>query len=209
MLVGSTKAGTASATATVIGPGENFGTDPESDACLQAALALAEKSPGDALRWAIAQPREHAGAAIIAAAYEAARSQPLEALGALADLPGSLERDAALTHTASQWALREPQAAVTWAGQFPSGMLHDQVASAVAIALADHEPWTAADFAATQIADAVQLRTTAVSVAQRWAQQAPAAARAWAAKFPAGSLREDLIREIRVQESASRRQAMR
>jgi hypothetical protein len=176
-------------------------TNPKSDACVRTALALAEHSPVEALRWALAQPPEDAGAAVIAAAYEVSRAQPLEALNALTDLPPSDERNMAVIYTASQWASLESKPAAEWVRKFPPGILRDWACSAVAIAMAEHEPWQAADFAATEIADGVQLRTTAVAVAQRWAQRQPAAAAAWAEKFPEGPLRDDIIREIDIQRS--------
>jgi|GEM_PF-6085698 len=169
------------------------------------ALRLAEGSPLEALRWATAQPPEFAGPAILAAASEAAREHPAEALNALVSLPSSPERTDGLVRAAAQWAALDAARATGWAAGLPAGDLRERACTAIAIAMADHDPRAAADFVATQIADGLSLRTAAVSVAQRWAQQDPAAAREWADQFPAGPTREDALREIAVQQTAALR----
>jgi hypothetical protein len=171
----------------------------ESEAQVRTVLALAERSPQQALRWALAQPRRHSEAAIITAAYEAAREHPANALGALAQLPSSAERNAAIAHAAGQWGARDGVAASAWAGQLAPGDLREHACSALAVAMAERDPRAAADFVATQISDGVLLKTAAVAVAQRWAQQQPAAAKAWAEQFAPGPIRDDALREIAAQ----------
>jgi hypothetical protein len=163
------------------------------------AVALAQASPIDALRWASALPLAERATAVVAAANEAARTKPAEALAALVELDSSADRDAAITHAASQWAVLDPKGAAAWAADGAPGELREQTCSAVAIAIAERDPRTAAGFVASQMADGVSLRTAAVAVAQRWAQQDGDAAKAWAEQFPEAALRENALKEIEFQ----------
>ncbi len=151
----------------------------------------------------MAEPRELAGPAIVAASLEAAREHPADALTALAELPPSAERDEAIVHATAQWGALDPRAASAWASGLPANELRERACTAAAVAMADRDPHAAADFVATQMTEGLSLRTAAVAVAQRWAQQDAPAARAWAGQFPTGPLREDALREITVQQSVA------
>jgi hypothetical protein len=170
---------------------------------MDTAIAIAQNSPTEALRWAKSLPESERAAAVVAAANESARTKPAEALAVLVELEASSERDAALAHAASQWANVDPKGAAAWASNGAPGELREQLCSAVSIAMAENDPMAAAEFLATQMADGVSVKTAAVAVVQRWAQQDAKAAKDWVEKFPPGPIREDALREIEVQVKAS------
>jgi hypothetical protein len=167
---------------------------------IDTVLTLAQNSPSEALRWAKSLPAGERPLAVIAAANEAARATPADALEALAELEPSSERDTALAHAASQWAALDPQGAVEWAAAGVPGELREQICSSVAISIASADPPAAAEFVATQMRDGVSLRTAAISVVQRWAQQDARAATGWVEEFPAGALRDEALGAINVQQ---------
>lgn len=170
---------------------------------MDTAIAIAQNSPTEALRWAKSLPESERAPAVVAAANETARTKPSEALAALVELEPSFERDAALAHAASQWATIDAKGASAWAAEGAPGELREEICSAVAIAMAEGDPKAAAEFLATQMADGLSVKTAAVAVVQRWAQKDAKAAKAWAEQFPPGPIREDALREIEVQVKAS------
>lgn len=131
--------------------------------------------------------------AIISTAMELVRTNPVQALRNLAELPPSSSRDAAITHSVAQWAAVAPDAAKAWVLETPAGGLRESVSAAVAVAWAERDPKGAADWVATKMDEGIQQRNAAVAVAQRWVQvDAPAAAE-WVTQFPAKDLRRNAM----------------
>jgi hypothetical protein len=122
--------------------------------------------------------------ASIALAYEAARTQPLVALGLARDLQPSRERDDLLVHAVSQWAGADAVTAAEWARNVTDRLLRQHLVSAVAIASAESDPAAAATLAASAMEAGDELDRTAVSIIQRWAQHSPESAAAWVSQFP-------------------------
>lgn len=131
--------------------------------------------------------------AVISVAMELVRTNPVQALRNLAELPPSTSRDAAIAHSVAQWAAVAPDAAKAWVSEMPTGGLRENVSAAAAVAWAERDPKGAADWVATKMDEGIQQRNAAVAVAQRWVQvDAPAAAE-WVTQFPAKDLRRNAM----------------
>ena len=168
-----------------------------SEAINTVAIAWANQNLADAAQWVRQLPGEgERTAALSAAAYEAARTQPLEALRLGSELPAGETRDDLIMHAASQWAAQAPEDAARWAGGIPDADLRQRVLAEIATAWGESDPVAAAAFAVEALAPGKPQSDAVVGVIQRWAPKQPEAVAAWVAEFPAGTLRDTALQEI-------------
>jgi hypothetical protein len=155
------------------------------DALEQIAIAWANVDLESATKWTGSLVEGDAKkAAVLALANEAARSTPLVAIEAVAQLPPTHERDEALAHAVSQWSAVDPVSASAWSTQVADPLLRQRLLSAVAIEAAESSPMAAADLTATMLDPGTRQAEAAVSIVERWAQTDPQAAADWVLRFP-------------------------
>jgi len=155
------------------------------DALEQIAIAWANVDLESAAKWTGSLVEGDAkNAAVLGLANEAARTTPLVALGAAAQLPPTHERDEALAHAVSQWSAVDPVSASAWSKQVADPLLRQRLLSAVAIEAAESSPLAAADLTATILDPGIRQAEAAVSIVERWAQTDPQAAADWVLQFP-------------------------
>jgi hypothetical protein len=163
----------------------------------QAAVVWADTDLSAAVEWLGTFPESALRqSASIAIAYEAARSDPVQALNLAIPLPHSEERDALLTYGMRQYAAKEPEAASAWAAQVVDSTLRNHLLEAVSTATSETDPSSAANLVSTSISPGVEQDRGAVSVVQRWAQVSPESAAAWVNVFPGGGVRMDAIHNL-------------
>ena len=151
----------------------------------QVAIAWASTDIAAATSWAQSLPKsESKHAAIIALAYEAARTGPVPALELASTLSPTSSRDDLLVHAVSQWAGTDFATASTWATQVADPNLRERLVAAVAIASAELDGAAAATLAANALGIGDEQNRATVSIVQRWAQASPQAAAAWVSQFP-------------------------
>ena len=124
----------------------------------------------------------------LAAANEAVRTDPVEALTIVAGLPPSAECDELLIRATSEWAVSDPEQAAAWARQAGDEYLRQRLLSAVATHWSERDPVAAANLA-LEIPAGKPQSDALVGIVQRWVQTAPEDAAAWVAAFPEGGLR--------------------
>lgn len=133
---------------------------------------------------------------LLAAANEAVRIEPLEALRLAVGLYADAGRDEAISRAASEWALQDAASAVDWAKQIPDETLRAKVLAMAAVAWSESAPEAAATLAVETLPAGRLLDDTVVSIIQRWAQSDARAAAAWVERFPEGSLRAVAIENL-------------
>ena len=168
---------------------------------------------GVAIEWAnvdldstIAWARQLPGAAeqktlLLAAANEAARTDPMAALRIAVTLPADGERNETIRRAATEWTSHDATSAVDWAKQIPDEILRSQVLAAEAVAWSESKPESAATLAVENLPTGRLLDDTVVSIVQRWAQRQPEAAAAWVEQFPEGTLRVTAMENLIAQAS--------
>lgn len=147
-------------------------------------------------------------AAMLALAYEAARTKPVAALELARTLPPTDERDRLLIHAVSQWATADSAAATTWVEKISEPPLRENLLAAVAVALGKQDGAAAAALAATALPAGELQNRTAVAVVQRWTQSAPQSAAAWVEQFPAGPVRDTATENLQSVEAAHNQTAL-
>ena len=134
--------------------------------------------------------------ASIAVAFEAARSDPVQALNLAIPLPQSAQRDELLIYGMRQYAAREPEAASQWALQVEDPSLRNRLLEAVGTAASETDPSSAANLVSSSMSPGADQNRAAVSIIQRWAQVSPEAASAWVNLFPVGGVRTDAVQNL-------------
>lgn len=153
---------------------------------LEATLDWVRKLPGE----------EEKDGGLIAAAYEAARTKPLEALRLAIELPASGIRNDLIVHAANQWAASEPAAAAEWTAGISDPALRERVLTVVATALGGSSPMAAATLALESMAPGKRQDDAVVGIVQRWTQTEPEQAAAWVVAFPDGALRDAALENL-------------
>ena len=133
---------------------------------------------------------------LLAAANEAVRTEPLEALRLAVGLFADAGRDEAISRAATEWALHDAASAVDWAKQIPDETLRAKVVAMAAVAWSESAPEAAATLAVETLPAGRLLDDTVVSIIQRWAQTDARAAAAWVERFPESSLRATAIENL-------------
>ena len=161
------------------------------------AIARANQNFADALDWVRQLPQpEESQTGLIALAYEAIRTEPLESLKIAAELPATDTRNNLIHRATSEWAAKDPAAAVQWALGIEETSLRQQVLSEIASAWAETDPRAAASFAAQSIPPGKQQDDAVIGVLKRWVQEQPIEAATWVEQFPQGPLRETALEEL-------------
>lgn len=154
----------------------------------------------NAMNWARSLPDDAVRRqALATVAGEVIRSQPLMALKMAIDLPAGPQQDDLIRRGAMQWASEDADSAVAWIKEIPAGDLRNQAMSGAAVVWSASEPVPAANLALDELPPGRLLDDTVISIVQRWAQKNPAAATAWVEQFPAGSLRDTAMENLRAQ----------
>ena len=150
----------------------------------QVAIAWANTDLPVTAEWVRALPESDSRvAATRALAYEAARAKPVMVLDLAVALPPTRERDDLLVHAIRQWAIGDATTAAAWAMKESDPDLRQRLIAAVAICLAEQDGAAAARLAVSSLDARNEHDRTAVSIAQRWAQNSPQAAAAWVSQF--------------------------
>ena len=156
----------------------------------QVALAWASSDLQAAALWVSSLLADSQSAdATLAFAYEAARTDPLSALEIAGRLDPSPDRDAALVHALSQWAVTDFTLARAWVCALPNSDLRQRLVAVVSVAAGHENLQPAAELAVTQLEPGVEQDRAAVSIVQKWAQTSPEVAAAWVVQFPDNPLR--------------------
>jgi hypothetical protein len=159
-------------------------------ALAQVAMSWAERDAVGALSWAQGLPESiHRDEAIVAAGWEAARTEPALAFQSALQLEGGADRDTLLVHAVKQWAQEDSASAFHAIDQIPVAALQQRLLSAMAVATAEHDAHAAATLAVSRLQPGDIQNRTVVGIIQRWVQHTPADAAAWVAEFPDGPLR--------------------
>ncbi len=163
----------------------------------EVALVWGSRNFPEAAGWVrqLADPEERQGG-LISLAYEAARSQPLEALKLAMEMSANTFRNDLVTHTASQWAASEPRAAAEWANQIADPDLRERVLAGVTTAWGESDPVTAGAWAVKSLGPGKHQDDAVVGVVQRWVQKEPQQAAAWVLEFPEGTLRNSALENL-------------
>ena len=135
-------------------------------------------------------------------AYEAARAEPLVAIGIASELPTSPDTSALIQHAVLQWASISPTEAALWANEIADEALRERLLSHVATVWSERDPLAAASWALADIAPGRAQDDAVIGIVQRWVQIDPTAATDWVATFPEGALRETAYECIAKQNNA-------
>ncbi len=98
-----------------------------------------------------------------------------------------------ITHV---WATYAPGDAAEWATGITDPLLQGVVQNVIATEWAQKNPGAAADYVATGMTIGNAQDQAALTVALRWAHLDLPAATAWARSFPAGALKESILRAV-------------
>ncbi|MDB6019211.1 MAG: hypothetical protein JWR19_3700 [Pedosphaera sp.] len=169
--------------------------DDRSEAIDQVSIAWANLDISQAVRSVEQWPEEERQSGLRNIAYEAARTDPIQALTLAVELPASQSRDDLISHSAAQWALTTPETALAWAKQIPDEILRDKVIGVIATVWASLNPMSAAYLAVTLPPGRTQ-DDAIISIVERWVQTDPKAAAAWVELFPDGPLRKTAIENM-------------
>jgi hypothetical protein len=163
----------------------------------QVAIAWANTDLSAAAGWVHAWPEgDNKESATLDLAYEAARTEPTDALELASSLPPTRERDDLLVLAVSQWSVIDSGTAAAWAMNVLDSSLRQRLVAAVAVASAEQDGAGAATLAANAIGAGDEQERAAVSIVQRWAQNSPQAAVAWVSQFPDLPYRDAAVRNL-------------
>lgn len=165
----------------------------------QVLAAWSARDPAAAAAWAQArEPGPLRDLAFCVVAQEWAGPDPAAAAALALACTDETLREETLAHVARAWAARAPEAACQWMASLAPGQAGDRVRHTLALAVAAHDPRTAARLALTWLPPGPELDRALVGIVQRWAERNPAEAAAWLEQFPALPLRvaatENLVR---------------
>ncbi|HZR17488.1 MAG TPA: hypothetical protein VFE51_09190 [Verrucomicrobiae bacterium] len=150
----------------------------------QVAIAWANSDLSAATSWVNGLPEgDSRQAAILSVGYEAARAEPVAALDLASTLPPTRERDNLLVHAVGQWSGTDSSSAAAWAMNVGDPGLRERLVAAVAVASAEQDGALGANLAASALGAGGEQDRAAVSIVQRWAQNAPQAAADWVSQF--------------------------
>ena len=137
----------------------------------QIAIVWAGQDLTAAVAW-VNSLAESAGktSVVLSLGYEAARTNPLQAIELASAIPATPAADDLLAHSVSQWATQDSQSALDWVQRVTDPQLRQRLLGNVAVALARRDaPHAAALVAGSLVAGDEQSRA-AVAVVQRWAE---------------------------------------
>ena len=158
-------------------------------------------APGIAPRDMLAEADDRAPAerdrALAAVAWEAIETDQEiahEAFGKMS--PGSLEKIRLIQHYAMRLAAQNRDEAIAWARAFENETEKCAALSQIAVALAETDPWGAANLISESGMAGREYDVAVVQVIQSWAAKSPADAAAWVVRFPPGPARKAGIKYI-------------
>lgn len=134
--------------------------------------------------------------AMLAVAYEAARTDPRRAFELAMEMPANGSRDDLITHTTAQWASTDPEESAKWAAKIEDKVLRDRVLVEVAVTWGETNPIAAATMAMKSLHPGRQQDDAVMGIVQRWAQTQPAEAAQWISHFSEGALRDTALEEL-------------
>jgi len=120
---------------------------------------------------------------------EAIRQDPASALEMANGLQHGTGRELLIIRALSEWAAREPVAALQSVASVTDPVWQQQLRAALVPVIAGFDGRSGARLAATWLTASPEQERVVVAVVQRWAQESPEAAAEWVDRFPAGSLR--------------------
>ena len=167
------------------------------DAVNGVVAVWANRDFSGAVEWArqLSGDKERA-ATLMAIAYEAGRTQPIEALRLSSEIAATESRNDLVAHIVSQWASSAPENAAEWASQIEDVKLRERITAEVAIAWGNENPLAAATLAVKSLPPGRQMDDAVVSIVAHWAQTNPIEAAAWIVNFPEGNLRDTASSEL-------------
>jgi hypothetical protein len=167
------------------------------EACERVATAWARQNLSESIAWAQQLPEgaDRQGA-FLSIAYEAAFTNPREALVLAGQMTVLPEKRDLISQAASSWAADAPEIAAGWAKQIQDQPLREQVLAAIAIAWADKDPFAAAQLVIGSLSQGQAQANAVLGIVQRLAFKDVEAATAWVAQFPEGALRETALAEM-------------
>lgn len=161
------------------------------------AIVEANRDLADAAAWVMGLPNDASGqAAKAGVAYEAARTDPIQALDLASTLPATPQRDELLVHAASQWAAANFTNAAAWALNVTDPDLRDRLVGAVAVGSAEQNPEASAMLAAQALPPGDGQDRAVVSIVQRWAVHSPQETADWVSQFPQTPAREAAVKQL-------------
>jgi hypothetical protein len=128
--------------------------------------------------------------------YEAARTEPLEALNLAMEQTSQSESDNLISYASLQWAAKDPESAFEWAEQIADGPLRDRILAGITTVWGDSDPVAAATEAVQRITPGRQQDDAVTGIVQRWVQQDPETSAAWVAQFPDGDLKQTAMENV-------------
>lgn len=161
------------------------------------AQAWAGRDPEAAARWAGAiRNQEERGALLNGIFCEVAQGDPAKAVQ-MSETHDMLSFSPGMTgNLIQQWAARDYDSALLWAGGRPSGSQRDEMFLRLALVRVGNSPEEAARMVSECIDSGDVQEEAAITIVSRWAAVDPAAAKAWANTFEAGDFRERALNEI-------------
>jgi len=151
--------------------------------------------PREALSWVAAQ-----GSSLDASAYAQVGAVLASRDVALAaDFTSRVPADARaawITSVGQTYASRDPEAAMTWLGQYRSEPGYGDAVLAVAQATASYDPARAAELVSSVGSNGVQAARATGVIAMLWSQRDPTAARSWAVGLPSGGERDAALQML-------------
>jgi hypothetical protein len=162
-------------------------------AALGVAREWARTDPAGAMTWAKSLPEDSRGGAYAGLVGGMMGDDPLAATRTASELPPGEDRDRLMGQIAENWANKDPQAALKWAG----GLQGEEKTESTKKALngwAGKDPAAAAAYVATLPAAEQDKYTGAV--AGRWANRNPAEAAAWVNTQPEGEGRKEAVGSV-------------
>jgi hypothetical protein len=156
----------------------------------QVAIAWASRDMPAVVEWARSMSGDQDGERVVRqVAYEASRTNPVEALGLAVDLPSGNTRDNLIIHACLLWAGTDGEGAAEWAGQIEDRLLRERALAAVATSWAERNPYDAACLAADSLPEGRQQNLAVTAIVERWAQKEPAKAAEWVRGFEEAPLK--------------------
>ena len=104
--------------------------------------------------------------------------------------PGSREKTLLIQHFAARLFERQPEEVVSWALALEHPMEKSAAIAAIAVAMAETDPQSAAALLSEHAEPGHALDVAAVSVIQRWAAKSAPDAATWVTRFPESAVRQ-------------------
>jgi hypothetical protein len=101
-----------------------------------------------------------------------------------------------MEHIVANWALSEPQAALTEVKTLSDDGLRHATISSLAVSWAETNPQAAATLAIETLPSGAQQARAIAAIVQRWTQQDPDGVQQWVDHFPDGPIKQNAIEHI-------------